>query len=31
VVPELRASAFSVGTSPAVFLIRPGVGARWTF
>ena len=32
VVPELRASTFSTGSAgTGVFLIRPGVGARWKF
>jgi hypothetical protein len=32
VVPELRASTFSTGSAgTGVFLIRPGIGARWKF
>jgi hypothetical protein len=31
VVPELRALAFSLSGRGETFLIRPGVGVRWTF
>jgi hypothetical protein len=31
VVPEVRASTFSIGAGPTVFLIRPGLSARWKF
>ncbi|HET9468690.1 MAG TPA: hypothetical protein VFO48_09770 [Vicinamibacterales bacterium] len=32
IVPDLRASTFSTSASgPSVFLVRPGVSARWKF
>jgi hypothetical protein len=31
IVPELRATTFSSVSGPGVFLIRPGIGVRWSF